>query len=780
MAQEKNDTAPSVDPLEPFRGEEFRLLISDRTMLQQVDVMFSKLLGFTAVKTLPPGTSRNDSIEKLAKVLLTTEVHALVDPTGLLKAGENKSKNEAWRDFLVSVKARIGQTKSDEEKVFSCLSRIVPVLVEASNYQIREKYVRTFAHFRIPGAFIFPHAESNKLNEQIKERLPILREFLEELLTGKDTALEKIKNRERDEKLSERKAKADKLMAEGVKLKNSGNFEEAIIRFNKAIELFPENPDAFMESGRGYNKIRKYTKAIQRFTEAEEVARDLPAPNQEIAGARVLQIKEMIDNGSDPESPEVSKLVGEVISNFNAALKKAESVTPVSEDDSPDGKEEAVARIAGSIFKTGLGEQLGHRHKAVQELGVLARGYLEKTLKTDSDNMPGSQMICLGLAASDEGDYQEAERLLFQAAERKECFMDACREINYVGAQLRKKSGPNESLRLYTKLLDLNPPNKAAVLYNMAVATMAKNKRIDAAGYIVQSVYTDPSLPKERMFYENQEIRELLPGLITSFEKIGENSDTMAPVKPQEPTPLTPSDATFPALKNRLEQMIRQDKNSAIKTMFVLGQKAPRFLISEEALGSELIMAMSAHAHKSYKSSNNPQIVRFVKLLAHGQDEKKRREQPVIPFAEELVNLETAISKGSANSLGMFLAYLNEKPDFFRSGAALKSESVALLASKIMKKQSAGGNIKGLKSIAPVGDYLAERTRYVTFVKCIESAVNALAQADQRLTARYIAQAITVAPESVDRHYFYEERDIVAISKEILMKLGAVNKAELN
>ena len=71
-------------------------------------------------------------------------------------------------------------------------------------------------------------------------------------------------------------------MTEVEKLKANKQYDQAVALCKKAIELLPLEPDAYLEGGRILVKKRKYTAALRMFRDAEDVARDLPTPNQEI------------------------------------------------------------------------------------------------------------------------------------------------------------------------------------------------------------------------------------------------------------------------------------------------------------------------------------------------------------------------------------------------------------------------------------------------------------------------------------------------------------------
>ncbi len=54
--------------------------------------------------------------------------------------------------------------------------------------------------------------------------------------------------------------------ARGLILEATGNYQEAIDEFNKAIEINKKIPILHMELGRNYRKVQVYDKAIEQFT----------------------------------------------------------------------------------------------------------------------------------------------------------------------------------------------------------------------------------------------------------------------------------------------------------------------------------------------------------------------------------------------------------------------------------------------------------------------------------------------------------------------------------
>jgi len=601
--------------LDPYKGYAIRLFIRDANLRQQTQTILEKHLGFKSVSTITIGQNQTENIERICKVILTEDVHVLLSPPAAGKDSRADTRLELLSEFLLNIQARIKQAGKDKERIDKSMTKLIPILEEAENYQMRMKYIAKMAEFRITSAFILSYPASTQVQEQIKERLPILTEYLTDHFTGKEKRLEEIKANVEEAALTDKKDQAEKFMKQGEDYKKTGNWEEAVQCFNKAIELMPSNAEAYVGSGRIYTKLKKYPRAIQRFVEAEEVSNQLPAPNQEIAAVRITQAKEMVAQGKDPESPEVKKLLDEASVHFKTSLRKASELKPLHQDDTVDRAAEATSKIAGEMFKMELSESLGARNPFVKEISAMARDSLQKAVKGDSDSMPASQMICLALADVDKGDFDDAEKLLMRAAEDKKYFLEAYRELNYMGTQMRTRLGAEKAIALYKKLLKADPPNKAAIHYNIAVASYAEGDKLEAAGSIVQAVYTDPSLPHDEVFNRNPDIVNLMAYLVDLFAKASNGNVKPAPkTTAVEITYHPPSDPKYAGYCAKFEEIIRQDREKGFKVLYDLSKKLPMFFKSANAYSSTPLMELMTDAHERFK--DKAALKEFIEFLS--------------------------------------------------------------------------------------------------------------------------------------------------------------------
>ena len=274
-----------------------------------------------------------------------------------------------------------------------------------------------------------------------------------------------------------RRARAELLLTEAEKMKAAKQYDQAVALCKKAIELLPDEPDAYLEGGRVLVKKRKYTAALRMFRDAEDVAQDLPTPNQEIGLCRVAQVKDYVEqssqNGSPVDKDRVERYMREAVDAFRTSMDKADKIKALNPDDQEAKRQEALAHIATSMLSLGLNEVLPESHPQLLELVGLAQECLTSRI-TGKTELTALQLIPLALKAFYEGDHDRAEKDLFEAARDPEAFNKACIKLNYIGTQLRRMGDHNRALSIYDKLLRLNPPFKGVILFNQAIACQSK------------------------------------------------------------------------------------------------------------------------------------------------------------------------------------------------------------------------------------------------------------------------------------------------------------------
>jgi len=782
--EKENGSVTPQNPLASHKEDELILFIQDKSILLQFKIIIGTLLKFKNITVMATGNNKKEAIEKLSKVLMTTKAHIFVYPS-LAKTKGDELKMDIWSNFLLNVKTRIDQTRNDKEKTLNAMSKIIAIMEEAENYIVREKYIRMFASYRIPGVFIFPYAESQSVDKIVKERLSLLTDYLTEHLTSGTSAVEKIKEQEKEMELSEKKDTADKLMVEGRDHQQKRNFEEAVRCFEKAIKIMPDDPEAYLESGRGFTKLQKYGRALGRFSEAEEVSRNQPVANMEIGNVKIAQVKDMVEKGIDPDSDDVKKILSEASASFQTAVDKAEKLTPLHDEDKTDRSAEAISAIAKSISEHSLGETLGAGNDVVKGLHSMVGDALKKQGIDSYEEMSTPNKITLGLISADDGEYEEAEKLLFEAAEDKKYLSDACWGINYLGAQIRQNEGVDEAFAVYKKLLKLDPPNKAAVHFNLAVAYCTKDDNVEASGEIVQAVYTDPGLPHDAMFKKNLKMMELYKKIIKIFSFVKDNAEVMkekqkVAVKDKQEESvdiISPKpNKEFERYKIKFEQMIKTDRVSAIKALYALVNKKKAFFESSEIFSSFSIMSFLKDNEKKMSASANPKAKEFAVFLGEVIEMEKKIVLPTTPqhqaFREKLEAVIKSNRSGASRKL-YDLIMLNL--GFFASKTAYESVAIMGVVDEAYKRFAKESNpkiqvfVESLKTVIERKNMLAHSA---TPAGITSDFIKKLISADDTDGAIKLFTTKNESLTIIDSPEFYEDNKARAFFVGLLEKLS--------
>lgn len=512
--------------LAQYKSRPFHLVIRDKLLCEQVAVVLA-LLGFEYVKKHPVTGSYTDNVRRIATLLALEEGVFLVNPPLVIRRKDGQATiRKEFSDFFSDLSLLLSKGRRNSMKN---ISKCIPLFADMQLTQRREQIILSLAEYGVCGAFILkpldsleklsPKLYKIRMKEQVLERADELRNYLVDYLPHMDGALEELVQKKEEHELSRRKEVAESLMRQGHKAKAGGNFNKAIECFQKAIELLPEDPSGYMESGRVYVHVKRYSKALLRFSQAGEISSVIPEPNKEIGNVRVLQVKERIRRGESPTSAAIMELLQYAFENYQTALKKAAAVKSLHPDDKRQRDVDAVSRIAGEMVKLNMKQLLGPKHPMAIQFGSLAR---EAFAKVGQDGAPptSSQHLFLGIAAMDEGSFKDAETHLLEAAKDSECFKDACNEMTHMGILVRKYSGAKEAIDVYKKLLELDPPNSAAVNFNLAVAYSLEKHNLESTGAIIQALFTDPSLAENDMFYNNQQLNMILETVHDVFSRI--------------------------------------------------------------------------------------------------------------------------------------------------------------------------------------------------------------------------------------------------------------------
>lgn len=580
--------AAADDRLAPFRERAIHLFVRDKVLREQISVILA-ILGFINLKVHGTEGGYLDNVRRLAALLIQHEGVFLLNPPLVVygQGGKAKIKKE-FTDFFTDLSLVLGRSKKEN---FRIVSKCVPIFADIQLTQKREKTIAGLARHGVTGCFILKPQESLRglnpnfyrvrMKEQIMERVEEVRAYLSEYLPHTEGALRELMQKREERELSERKAEADALMKSGHKAKAQGNFELAIECFKKAIDLFPQDPDAYLESGRVYVHVKQYPKALLRFSQAEELAENIPEPNKEIAMVRMLQVGERIAKGEAPDSPAIMALLEEAMQHFETALTKAEKVQAQREENEALGGAETVSRIASEMIKLDLRTMLGKKHPMVKRLGDLARESFRKIADQQPEALQPRQILFLGVAAMDDRNFPEAEEHFFKAVEFPDVFTEACNEITHMGIVVRKLVGARKAIEIYTRLLTHSPPNSAVVYYNLAVSFSVEKNYIESAGAIVQALFLDPTLAENTMFYNNPHLNQVM-------HKVTKVTERIAPRLSSVRVPVLTSRAV--QLHEKMERLITRKDKRAFRLLQHVVEVMPEFFLREHVAASKVIL----------------------------------------------------------------------------------------------------------------------------------------------------------------------------------------------
>ena len=615
------------EALAPFLGEPFHIYIVSKVLRERVEIAF-KALGFGDVKVHPAKGEFLGCVRDVAKLLMTQQGFFLVGPP--MEKVDEKTGNRRERDIAEFYESVSGILDKANRDVMAILSKCVPVYEDIQFVQKRENAIVALAEFGVSGAFILRKQEplaglsaarrKQVLQEQVLERVEELGKYLSEYLPHLDGALDDIKVKLDEKRMLERKAEAEEMLEMARKLREAGDFEKAVGCCKKAIDLYPKDPGAYLESGRVYVRMNRYPHALKRFRQAEEVADAIPEPNKEIAQVRVLQAKQMIRQGASPDSEDVKKLLDDAVRNFGKALIKAEEVPRLEYGEPGDRNVSAVARIAGDMMKLDLASVLGEDHPAARKLTSMAEDSLLLLADRDRDSLPPEQRILMGQAALSNGDYETAREHFFAAAGEERYFQRACKEIIYMGHLARRKLGPKQAVAIYQDLLELEPPTKGAVHFNIAMARNEMKMAAESAGSLARAVFLEPELPEDPMFYRTPAMYDVIRSVKELFDMTGRKAEKFVP---------SPLALKAGQLHEKLLLLLNQGRRKeTIPLLMQAAAKLPKFFRMETVLPDQELMAVVRALCAKLNDSDNPSFIKIKEFLLRVLGERGKANLP--------------------------------------------------------------------------------------------------------------------------------------------------------
>jgi tetratricopeptide (TPR) repeat protein len=583
-------------------------------------------LGFTNVVDFDVSSNYFEAIKRLASIIGSdSEIVLCSIPEKTPGSDRNNDLEtifERVQNVYLDLKAHLSARNNDPLKL---LSKTIPV-IEVGDY-LRDKLVEVLFKFRVPAAFFMSKAEPvNHLKGRLKEK--IIREnftnhyrelskYLAQYFRDRDQLVALADEQLSEKKLSERKKQYEDLLARAQYCKETGDFDRSIAILRQAIDIFPDDIEAYLESGRLYVRKREYGRALVRYGQAEDLFQDAPAPNKEIASVRFIQAKEKIEAGADPESPEIMALLKEAADQCRLAHKKNQDM--MSKISQVPEAEQSID-ISQEILKWNPAEFLGATHPVVQDLHALVEETTKGLEKIPHEKLSARQCVSLGLMALNRGDIALAEDYYFKGLEDRVHFSEVCTEINFMGIRLRNQGQIGDALRIYKRLLQHTPHNQGAVCWNMALAHMRINQILHAAGCAARALYADPFLAREPELYctFNQQFVSILLKMVNTI------SAAHAAFGSTQPNPQL---VKLYQVRDRMFELIEKNKKTdALKIFLTLQKKAPNFIVKSEFHADGLVPNFLKNVYTSLASDQTPSkkalaesIASFLKIIMAAQ-----------------------------------------------------------------------------------------------------------------------------------------------------------------
>ncbi|MBU2547357.1 MAG: hypothetical protein KKB20_03005 [Proteobacteria bacterium] len=569
---------------QPFLDTKISLFIYDPTMSGHARLSLQHL-GFQQAEDHKVPRNYFEALKRLIPIIAGDSQLVLINlpPRPKPAAAKNEvvpiyqSVSETYTD----IKTHLAQRNPEPLKL---LSKTVP-MIEVGDY-LREKLVEVLFKFRVPAAFFMStlaatsHLQGKRKEDQARENLEIhlqeLTGYLAQYFRDKEELVALADEKLSEKDLTERKAAYDRLMDEADKFKQQGDYDAAIAKLRQAIETFPKDIEAFLESGRLYTRKREYNRALARFIQAEELFQEAPSPNREIGNLRLVQVQEKIEAGADPRSPEILELLDDAVKNYEDAQGKAVEMTERYPNDPDKGQPQNIAAIGQELLKWDLPAMLGPKHPAVRTLHALANKSTEGLDKVPLEELSTDQCLALGLQAVENRDVDLARKYYFHALKDKERYAQICTEINYLGIRLRNAGLIEAAIGVYQELIKHRPHNQGSVYWNLAIAQAQVKDPMAAAGYASRSLYIDPYIAREKEFYDSLTF-DLVPIVLRLMKVMRLVVVQQKKIKPP------PQLLKLYRTRDQLATLIAEkQRNQALKLFLALVSRAARFTLRPE------------------------------------------------------------------------------------------------------------------------------------------------------------------------------------------------------
>jgi tetratricopeptide (TPR) repeat protein len=692
---QKHQAANPGLSLEPYLKTPLRLFVWDEVLLKQMLLALNGL-GFKSISTSWVKPNYFQAMRQLYSQLVEFEGLVLVNHPPQIASGQNAERGPdlGLSDFFGGVASLVGDS---DNKIQKLLGKCIPVFEAPPDEEVRENIIKELLPLGITGAFMLqnqPGVPASDMMFSLRSK-ELYYYMLEHFLHGERRLTDYRRNQEASE-LKIRRARAELLMSEVDRLKAAKNYDKAIALCRKAIDLLPDEPDAYLEGGRMLVKKRKYTAAMRMFRDAEAVAEDLPAPNQEIGLLRVAQVKDYLDqcrqSGQPASKAKVEEYLNEAVASFKESMDKAERITALNPEEQDQKRKEALASIASSMLSLGLNESLPESHPLAMELVGMAEECLTQRIPGGAQ-LSALQLIPLALKAFYDGDFDKAEDDLFKASEEPEAFQKACVKLNYIATQLRRMGHFEKALSIYQRLLALSPPFKGVILFNQAIAhqsqashattpfTFEERQKIESISLAmaVEALFDEPTLPYDDNFYKNTVLANVLERGVDIFNRLCNRGVFL-----EEPT--------APACRQARDQVddliCRGQHSQAIHHMLELAMKMPEFFKNFHHHPSAQILSFAAKIQPLLVQRPEPKLRSLGKLfsilLNRGRLGNQVSLSSLDPALEPVV---MALKRDNiSQAAGQLTGVLWNKPELLNDNRLARSQGIMNLCRQIDQK----------------------------------------------------------------------------------------------
>ena len=443
--------------LSAYQQTKIASFIFDPLMKRHTELAL-KHMGFSEVRNNDVPRNYYEALARIVSIVASDTELVLINlpPKPVRANGKNElvTVYDLIDENYQDMKSQLQKRNTDPLKH---LSKTVP-LIEVGDY-LREKLIDVLVKYRVPAAFFMTAPMIPKKNEtearkawKTKKNYELfyteISTYLNYYFRDKDDLVALVDDRLTEKELSERKKKYDQFMEEAEKQKAAGDLDGAIAFLRQAIDIFPQDIEAFLESGRLYTRKREYGRALRRYGQAQDLFEEAPEPNKEIGTLRLVQVKEKIKEGLSPDSEEIKELLEEAVANYKAAHAKAADLVKKYPNEPDKGRPENITAIGAEIMKMNIGRYLGTNHPALKEFQGLIQettGGLENMALED---LGTAECLTMAIQSLEKGNINSAEMYYFQALEGEDYFDEVCSQINLMGIKLRKQGQVTEALEI--------------------------------------------------------------------------------------------------------------------------------------------------------------------------------------------------------------------------------------------------------------------------------------------------------------------------------------------